>query len=296
MLAIISNRFKIQLFKVIQKIWLDVFSRLFSDKLFLKINYFINMREVLSLDHPKNYTQKIQWLKLYNTDLLCLQMVDKYESKIIVREKLGDKYIIPLLGVWNSFDEIDFSELPNQFVLKTTHDSGNTIICTDKNMLDFKALSKRFRKALSANYFYKSREYPYKNIKPRIIAEKYMIDNESTELIDYKFFCFHGKVEFIQLSGKIDGCSYVSYYDLNFNKLDIKTNFFENYNFKKPLLLDEMILIAANLAENFIHIRIDLYVVNGQIFFGEYTFHNCGGIIHFEPEIWNSKFGDLIKI
>lgn len=275
-------------------IWIHVFGKFITDKFFLKVYYFLHMKEKLDLLHPTTYTQKLQYLKLRNTNAIYSKMVDKYEVKKIVAEKLGNEYVIPLLGVWESFDRIDFDALPDKFVLKTTHDSGNVFICTDKKSIDFGLIKRKFDKAIKVNYFYKSREYPYKSIPPRIIAESFLSDGDS-ELLDYKFFCFQGKVEFFQIAGKVNGQSYLSYYDVHCNLLPFKTNSLEAYSFELPKEVGKMVEIANLLSEGIVHIRIDLYLVNNQIYFGEFTFHHCGGIIHFEPRVWNEKIGDLLK-
>lgn len=266
-----------------------------SDRLFLKIYYRLAMHEKLDLKNPETFTQKIQWLKLHNTDPIYSQMVDKFEVRKIITKKLGEAFLIPLLGVWTNFDEIDFSTLPDQFVLKTTHDSGNVVICKNKSLLDVSNAKRKLSKALKRNYFYKSREYPYKNAIPRIIAEKYMVGDSQSELVDYKFFCFNGEPKILLVvTDRSTGKSF-NYFDIEFNPLPFSTGFDGmDITFLKPDNYLEMIEIARHLSKNIIHVRIDLYNIDGRIFFGEYTFHHGGGVDRFNLPEWNKQMGDLI--
>ena len=165
--------------------------KIVPDKLYLKYKFYKKMKKQLNLDNPQTFNEKLQWLKLYDRNPEYTRMVDKYEVKKYVAEKIGEEYIIPTLGVWNKFEDIDFEELPNQFVLKCTHDSGGVVICKDKSTFDFNAANKKLTHCLKRNYFWKGREWPYKNIKPRIIAEQYIAE----DLVDYKFMCFSGEVK-----------------------------------------------------------------------------------------------------
>lgn len=276
--------------------WLKLPQWLVRDTLFLKVYYYLRTKEKLDLNHPKSYTQKLQWLKLHNKQPDYSVMVDKFAVKELIKNKIGSASVIPLLGVWNRFSEIDFNTLPNQFVLKTSHDSGGVYVCTDKSKIDFSLLDARFSKALKINYFSKSREYPYKNATPRIIAEQYMIDEKQEQLYDYKFYCFHGVPKVLQITGIVEGKTYVSHYDENFNKLPLKMNNHPAYNFEKPVTFDRMLEISGILSQNLIHVRVDLYEINGNIYFGEYTFHSHGGIINFDPPEWNMTFGSWIHL
>lgn len=161
-----------------------------SDELFIRCEYYLGMHKILNLDNPQTYNEKLQWLKLYDKHPEYTKFVDKYEAKKYVASLIGEKYIIPTIGVWDSFDEIDFDRLPEQFVLKTTHDSGGVVVCKNKNTIDISKVKKKINKSLRHNFYWEHREYPYKNVKPRIIAEKFMVDESGTELKDYKFFLF----------------------------------------------------------------------------------------------------------
>lgn len=277
--------------------WMLISKWVPNDELYIRIFYRLGMKEQLDLTNPKTYTQKIQWLKLHNTNPLYSRMVDKYAVKELITNELGRQYVIPLLGVWNNFDEIDFEELPNQFVLKTTHDSGNVFICKDKRNFDISNLKLKINNALKTNYFFKSREYPYKSAIPRIIAEKYIHDKRQNELTDYKFFCFQGEPKIVQINSNKGVAKKVNYYDMEFNLLSLKTELSGiNDTLIKPENFCEMVDIARKLSKDIIHVRIDLYSINQKIFFGEYTFHHSGGIVNFNPPEWNRILGDMIVL
>lgn len=277
-------------------VWMKIARFIPSDKMYLKVFYRLSMHESLDLKNPKTYTQKIQWLKLHNIDPLFSRMVDKYQVREIIKEKLGESFLIPLYGAWNSFDEINFKKLPDQFVLKTTHDSGTVIICRDKKNFDNANARKKLTKSLNTNYFYKSREYPYKNAIPRIIAEQYMHDETQEELTDYKFFCFHGEPRILQITANFDGEKAVGYFDMDFYPMPFCTGQLKEDPklFQKPGDFERMIKIAKKLSKNIVHVRIDLYYINGRIYFGEYTFHHNGGIVRFSQSEWNVIVGDMI--
>jgi hypothetical protein len=214
-----------------------------------------------------------------------------------VRNILGDEYIIPTLGVWNSFDEIDFDKLPNQFVLKTTHDSGGVVVCPDKSKLDIAKAKKKLEKSLNNNFFYEHREYPYKNVKPRIIAEKFMVDESGTELKDYKFFCFNGKCKMLFIATDRPVDTRFDFYDTQFKHLPFKQGHpLASKEIKKPKGFEKMVEIAEKLGKGFPHVRVDLYDINGQIYFGELTFFHFSGNVPFEPDIWDRTIGDWLEL
>lgn len=273
-----------------------------SDELYLKVYYYLRTGNHLDLDNPKRFTEKIQWLKIYyNRTPECSIMVDKYEAKNYVAQRIGQEYIIPTYGVWDRFDDINFKDLPNQFVLKTTHSSGGIYICKDKNALDVDRARKILNRSLKRDVSYRGREYHYGKVKPRIIAEKYMED-ESGELKDYKFFCFDGvpRVLFYASDRYAKGKGGVKfdYYDMDFNLLPITSEGHGHspIQLKKSPVLEKMKELAATLSKGYPHLRVDLYNVQGHIYFGELTFHHDGGIVPFEPEEWDYKLGDMIKL
>lgn len=273
--------------------------KLLNDRSFIKWEYFSGMRKFPNLDCPTTYNEKLQWLKLNDIHEEYTQLVDKYEAKEIVRKRIGDEYIIPTLGIYDSFDAIDFDKLPNQFVLKTTHDSGGVVVCTDKTKLDKKAARKKLEKSFRKNFFYEHREYPYKNIKPRIIAEQYMVDESGTELKDYKFFCFDGscKMLFVATERQSREEPYFNFFDKDFNLLPFKQGHPVNpVTPQKPEGFDDMTRVAEKLSIGYPHVRVDLYNINGKIYFGELTFFHFSGNVPFEPEEWDYKIGEWLKL
>ena len=271
-----------------------------SDEQYIRIAYRARMGKKLVLDPPQTFSEKLQWLKLYNRKPEYTAMVDKYEVKPIVAKIIGDKYIIPTLGVWNHFDEIEFDKLPNQFVLKCTHDSGGLVVCKDKSKLDRKAAKSKIEQCLKNNFFWGMREWPYKNVKPRIIAEQYMEDEQTHELRDYKFFCFDGEVKalFIATERMKEGEeTKFDFFDENYNHLPF-TNGHPNAEVlpQKPVCFDEMKVLAAKLSKGIPHVRVDFYEVNGKVFFGEMTFFHWSGFTPFVPEEWDYKFGSWINL
>lgn len=289
--------------KLVSRESLNSMMKLFAfipDKIFLKIMYRIRMGKPLNLEDPKTFSEKLQWLKLYDRKPEYTMMVDKYEVKQYVAEKIGEEYIIPTLGVWNNFDDIDFNKLPNQFVLKCTHDSGGLVICKDKNVLNIDEARKKIERSLKSNFFWVGREWPYKNVKPRIIAEEYMEDESDHELRDYKFFAFDGiaKALFIATDrGDNEKDTKFDFFDMDFRHLNF-TNGHPNAEIlpHKPETFDEMKKIAEKLSAGIPQIRVDFYEVNGKAYFGELTFSHWSGMKPFDPEEWDRKFGDLIKL
>lgn len=270
------------------------------DALYLKLFYKWLMHRPLDLDNPRTYTEKIQWLKLYDRNPLYTKMVCKYDAKEYVKSILGEEYIIPTIGVWDSVEDIDFDSLPNQFVLKCTHDSGGLVICKDKSKLDIYSAKKKLKKCLNTNYYITSKEWPYKNVKRRIIAEKYMVDESGYELKDYKFFCFGGKVKalFVATDRGVEGEeTKFDFFDENFKHLPL-TNGHPNTKKtpKKPEFFDEMKRIAEILSKNIPHVRVDLYNINGKIYFGEMTFAHWSGFVPFQPEEWDYIFGSWLVL
>lgn len=269
-----------------------------SDEPYLKLMYWANTGKKLNLDNPRTFNEKLQWLKLHDCKPEYSTMVDKYEAKKWVASRIGEEYVIPTLGVWDSFDEIEFDKLPNQFVLKCTHDSGGLVICKDKNRLDIKKAKRKIESSLKRNYFVVGREYPYKNVKPRIIAEQYMEDMTTKELRDYKIFTFDGiaKALFI-VSNRQNGKTSADYFDINFKHLDFTWGYpHSKVKPLKPECFDEMVKAAEILAKGTVELRVDFYEVNGKAYFGEMTFFDGSGFDRFDPDEWDNKFGEMIKL
>lgn len=279
---------------------LNQLAPLFCDELFVKWKYYLNFHKRLHLDNPQTYNEKLQWLKLYNHHEEYTKMVDKYEAKRYVASIIGEEYIIPTYGVFNSFEEIDFTALPKQFVLKCTHNSGGVFVCKDKAIFDIEGARKQVNKWLKKNPFWKNREYPYKNVKPRIIIEQYMEDESGYELKDYKFFCFDGTAKYIFVAsdrGKDNEETKFDFYDMKWNLLPF-TNGHPNSNklMKKPLNFDKMIELSERLSQGIPHVRVDLYNINGRIYFGELTFFHWSGLVPFVPDKWDYEFGRWLKL
>lgn len=275
-------------------------SRIIPDALYLKLRYWKMFHKPLNLKKPKTFNEKLQWLKLYDRKPEYTRMVDKYEAKQYVAERIGEKYIIPTLGVWDSFDEINFDSLPDQFVLKCTHDSGGLVICTDKAKLNLEKARRCITSSLNRNYFWANREWPYKNVKPRIIAEAYMQDTSTAELRDYKFFCFNGeaKLLFIATDRQTEGEeTKFDFFDMDFNHLDVR-NGHPNADIppEKPICFDEMRQLAEKLSAGIPQLRVDFYEVDGKVYFGELTFFHWTGLVPFEPEQWDEVFGSWIEL
>lgn len=284
-------------------VMLESVSKRLSDITYLKWVYYLRTGKHLDLENPKSFNEKIQWLKLHNTSEECARSVDKYEVRNLIAEKIGDEYLIPMLGCWDNFDEINFAELPDQFVLKCTHDSGSVVICRDKNTFNKRAAKAKLESAMNHNFFWIGREYPYKNVKPRIICEQLMKDDKSEDLVDYKFFCFNGlpKVLFYaseRFTSK-DKVAKFDFYDMDLNHLPIKSYGHENSAIPpsvSPENFSKMKDLCRILSNGYPHVRVDFYVINDKIYFGELTFHHDGGFVQLEPEEWNNTFGDWIEL
>ena len=276
------------------------FHRFISDKVYLKNAYKSGMGKKLNIKSPKTYNEKLQWLKLYDRNPLYTSLVDKYEVKKYIADKIGEEYVIPTLGVWDNFDDIDFDTLPNQFVLKCTHDSGGLVICKDKNHLDIESARKRIETSLKRNYFWFGREWPYKNVKPRIIAETYIEDHETKELRDYKFFCFNGEVKalFVASERQKKGEEVkFDFFDTDFNHLPIRQGHPNAVTPPSPpSQFEKMKQFSRELSKDFPHVRVDFYESNGKIYFGELTFYHFSGMKPFHPEEWDYTFGDWITL
>lgn len=266
---------------------------------FLKRMYRIKMGIELNLENPMRYTEKLQWLKLYDHRPEYTTMVDKYEVKGYVADSIGEEYVVPLLGVWNSVEEIDFSSLPDQFVLKTTHDSGAYVICKDKKTFDVKKAKKKLNYFLKRRYYNCNREWPYKNVKPRIIAEVYLEDSVHKELRDYKFFTFGGEPKVLYIAqGRGRGEPTVAdFYDMNFNHLPFTIDHdTAKIPPEKPKCFEDMKKLAAVLSKGTPQLRVDFYEVNGKVYFGEMTFFHCSGFDGFHPDEWDKTFGDWVVL
>ena len=271
-----------------------------NDKTFLKLKYRLIIKKKLDLNKPKTFNEKLQWLKLYDRNPEYTKMVDKYEAKKYVASIIGEEYIIKTLGIYSNFEGIDFNKLPNQFVIKPTHTSGDIFICKDKDKTNYKKLRKKVNKWLKRRYYYFHREWPYKNIKPRIIIEEYMKDNTTKdELKDYKFMCFNGKVKcsFVCSNryGK-DGLK-VDFYDLEWKKMAFQRHYPNSKeNIKKKKNYELMIQLAEKLSKKIPFVRVDFYEINGKVYFGELTFFPGSGFEEFAPEEYDEILGKMLDL
>jgi hypothetical protein len=271
-----------------------------SDKLFIKLFFRHKKGYWMNFNHPTTFCEKLQWLKLNNKREDFTLMVDKAEAKKFVASIIGEQYIIPTFGIYNSFEEIDFKTLPNQFILKCTHNSSGGFICKDKNTLDLDKAKLHFKTYFKQNYFIQNREYPYKKVPHRIIAEKYMVNGYDEELKDYKFYCFNGKAEYCQLISDRSTNETIDFYDREwthqiFIGLNPKAKFAKNKE-NKPYNYSEMLYIADKIAKKIDtpFVRVDLYNINHMIYFGEITFFPMSGIGSFKPEEWDIKLGNMM--
>lgn len=277
-------------------------TNLLPDKLYLSLLFRRRMGYWMDWRNPQTFNEKLQWLKVYDRRDDYTMMVDKYTVKEYVSNIIGREYIIPTLGVWDKFDDIDFSKLPNQFVLKCTHDSGGLVICKDITQFNFFSAKKKLNAALKTNFYNKYREWPYKNVKPRIIAEEYVEDkNGGTEdLMDYKFMCYNGKCQNVFVcSNRQKYDLRVDFFDLNWKHLPFK-RMYQNSDslISCPDRFEEMVVLSEKIANaiNNSFVRIDFYNVNHCILFGEITFYPGTGLEPFTPVEWDYNFGNLVSL
>ena len=291
---------KVFSFTVILIQLLNKVSALLPDKLFLKWQFKLRMGYSLDLERPKPLSEKIQWLKLFNRNPKYTNLVDKYEVKSIVSKKIGTGHIIPTIGIWDTPEEIDFECLPNQFVLKTTHGGGSNgvVICTNKSELDKELTINKLKNSLKQDIFKDFREWPYKNVKKRILAEQYMSQEDGSPLIDYKFFCFNGFPKYVYVSQNIPGVKrqLSCFLTMNWEIAPFKkhSDEFAFLTPLKPVTFDKMRDIALKLCEGIPFLRVDLYEINGQVYFSELTFYPSSGMQPYEPQEWDYKLGELL--
>lgn len=289
--------------RLLTRVGKNSFLKKMSDEKYLKMIFKSRMGYPLNLKEPKTFNEKLQWLKIHDRKPVYTTMVDKYEAKKHVANIIGEEYIIPTLGVWDSFDEMDFDALPEQFVLKCTHDSGGLVICRDKSKLNKDAARAKIQRCMKRNYYWGSREWPYKNVKPRILAEVYMEDeNTAAGLTDYKFFCFNGRPEMLYVSQGLEdhATASISFYnmegeDMPFHRSDYKPI---GHKLALPSNFAQMRETAEKMAKEVgsPFVRIDLYSVRGQMYFSEVTFSPCSGMLPFEPKEWDLKLGEWIDL
>lgn len=291
-------------FKLIKMLWrkpqcqkfILFLTSLVPDEMYVKKLFKVKLGYPINLDNPKTFNEKLNCLKLYNRNPLYTKLADKYEVKKIVSEMIGDKYVVKNLGRWQSFDEIDFNKLPNQFVLKCTHDSSGAIVCRDKNSFDKVSAMKTINHSLKFNHYAIYREWPYKNINPQIIADEFLDDHSGKELNDYKFWCFNGEPKYMYCTVKAKEI-FENFYDMDFNPVYINHGFERRVpEFEKPAAFEEMKRLAAKLSKGIPFVRVDFFYVDGKIYFGEFTFYDWGGMKPFSTYQQDLELGNLLKI
>ena len=274
-----------------------------NDKLYLKIMFKYYLGHKLNLKNPVSYNEKLQWIKLYDRKAEYTRYVDKVAVRDFIAETLGDEYLIPLLGVWDSPDEIDFDTLPNQFVLKCNHNSGTGMcICKDKSRINVEQIKNQLRKGLKEDYYYLGREWPYKNVRRKILCEKYMVDESGTELKDYKVMCFNGEPKLIELHmGRFTDHQTQDFYDTSWKKTNISQGGISVYGMStidapKPDTLDKMLELSKILSKGIPHVRVDWYSINGKLYFGEMTFFDGSGFDPYDSYMDDILLGSWIEL
>lgn len=264
---------------------------------YLKMVYRIKTGEKLHLKNPVGFNEKLNWLKLNHIHPEYTQLVDKLAVRDYIREKIGEDYLFPLLGSWDSFDDIDFDALPDKFVLKCNHDSGSVKLITDKSKMDKAALKAFFERRLAMNAYCLGREYPYKDVPPKMMAEAFMEAPDGGGINDYKFFCFQGKPKLLFVATDRATDVRFDFFDMDFQHLDI-VNIHEQSGkeIQKPSCFEEMKSLAETLSQGMEFVRIDLYEIGGRVYFGEFTFFHGGGFYLFHPAHWEKDLGDLLPL
>lgn len=269
-----------------------------SKEMFLKFQFQRLVGYRLNLKSPKTYNEKLQWLKLYYRDEKMSQCADKVEVRKYIKDKgLGD-FLNEVYGVWGDVDDIDFDRLPKQFVMKSTHASGQTIICRDKSTLNIEAAKKKMKKWLKTNLYYFGLEWVYKDLQPRIICEALISSKDTYPPKDYKFYCFNGQPKFILVASERNGHNAkMDYFDLNWELIDMRQGGDRSgIGILKPSNLEKMIDIAKVLSQDFPHVRVDFYNEDGKILIGELTFFDSSGFAKFEPKEYDRVIGDFLLL
>lgn len=283
-------------FSIVKRVGKKGFLNWIPDALYLKIIYRAETGKRLDLKHPKTYNEKLQWLKLHDRKPEYPRYVDKYEVRKHIADRIGEDYLIPLIGLFESVEEIPWEELPNSFVLKCTHGSGSNIICPDKRNLDIENAKKKLRKWMNHSWYWFGREWPYKHIKPRIICEEYISDKDITP-DDYKVLCFNGKARLIEVHIDRHGDHRQDIYDTEWRKTDILWGFPNSDSaVNKPSQFEKMIAFSERLAEGIIHLRVDWYSVYERLYFSEMTFYDGSGFAVFEREEDDLLLGGWINL
>ncbi|MBI6066231.1 ATP-grasp fold amidoligase family protein [Clostridium perfringens] len=272
-------------------------NRFIPDKLFLILNYTMRFKRLPNIINPKRYTEKVQLRMIHDNMMNYTDFVDKYKVRNFIKDKIGEKYLIDLLGVYNNANEIDFNKLPQKFVIKSNHGSGYFLVCKDKNKLDLVESRKKINSWIYENYYNKCKEKQYKNIERKIICEK-LIEGIEEDFLDCRVYCFNGKPEFIQIDkGFADGKTRRNHYDVDWNLMDLKMKYHPiEETIKKPKNLIEILNLAKILSEQFDFVRVDFYLSDEEIYFSELTFSPAGGRQALEPDNYDFKYGKKLNV
>lgn len=273
-------------------------SRILPDRIQVSLLYRLHMGRRLNLKNPTSFNEKLQWLKLYNRDPAYTNLADKYAVREYVKNTIGEEYLVPLLGVYAKPEDIDYAKLPNQFVIKPTHTSGDIIICRNKESIDIEETNKTIAKWLEREYFWYQREWPYKNIHPRIVIEGLIDTDDNQRPRDYKILCFHGAPRLAYVVSDLGTATKIDFFDTDWNKVEIQQECpNSNYHHKKPEQWELMLQLAGKLSFGIPQVRVDFYVdKKGDILFGELTFYNYSGFARFYPDSVDYQLGSWITL
>ena len=272
-------------------------TRILSDKAYVTLNFLRRLHRLPNLKDPSTFNEKLQWLKLYDHNPMYTQMADKLAMRSYVEKKIGPGHTVPVLGVWNSFDEIDFDSLPDRFVLKCNNDSGHFVICRDKDALDKAQARRRISEGLKENYYYQNREWVYRDIVPKVFAEQYLHQEGEQNLWDYKFFCFNGEPKIMYMEKEASETKTEAFFDMDRNFLDLEMDDPRpSVPPELPSCFDEMKTLAGKLSAVIPFLRVDFLFAGGTVYVGELTFFHCGGFAPVKPEAWDKKLGDWIRL
>lgn len=289
----VSNRVKKYIVRPLARM-----AKIIPDKCYLSICYALRTKHWMHWKNPQRFNEKMQWLKIHDYKDEYAVMADKYGVKKLVADAIGEQYVIPSIGIWKHYDDIDFEKLPEQFVLKCTHDSGGVFVCKDKKKINHDELRDFFENRLRFNYFYLGREKQYRNIEPQIMAEKFIAaDSEDEALRVYKILCFGGTPRIIQaIVNDKRADEAINYYDVDWNKLELRQNY-SNYDgvIERPKNLDKMLECAGRFSKDIPFLRVDFYETQGKMYFSEFTFRSDGGFARFIPDEWDYKLGEMIE-
>ena len=267
-----------------------------SDYSYIQFLALLNFGKKFNLSNPQTFNEKMNWSKLYDRNPLYTMMADKYAVKQYVKDIIGEDFVVPCYGIWNHFDKIEFEKLPNQFVLKCTHDSSGVIICRDKANFDKRSAKEKIERCIRKNGYLGNREWVYKNIPHKIIADMLLDDGSGHELRDYKFWCFNGVPHVMYCTNKAQDI-FENFYDMDFRPLNINHGFRRSVpEFEKPTKFELMKELAQKLSKGIPFVRVDFFQVNGKVYFGEFTFYDWGGMKPFKDLSWDLKLGQLYPI